>query len=102
MSRFPLLACSLHPRRRDRQSALAATALACALLVIPHFVRASEPAFDPFATARGSSKVDTGVTFTRITTGDHPSMDPVSGDVLDNTLMVNGVEAPHGTKITPP
>jgi hypothetical protein len=33
---------------------------------------------------------------------DHPLTDPVGGAVLGNAVVVNGVEAPHGTKITPP
>jgi hypothetical protein len=33
---------------------------------------------------------------------DHPLTDPISGAVLDNVLVVNGVEALRGTKITPP
>jgi hypothetical protein len=32
---------------------------------------------------------------------DHPVTDPVSGTVLNNTLTLNGVEVPHGTRITP-
>jgi hypothetical protein len=31
---------------------------------------------------------------------DNPVMDPLTGSVLDNTLVVNGVEAPHGRSIT--
>jgi hypothetical protein len=31
----------------------------------------------------------------------NPSMDPLTGVVLNNTLTVNGVEVPHGTIITP-
>jgi hypothetical protein len=33
---------------------------------------------------------------------DHPVTDPISGRVLDSTFTVNGVEVPHGTRITPP
>jgi hypothetical protein len=32
---------------------------------------------------------------------DNPVTDPLSGTVLNNTLLVNGVEVPHGTSITP-
>jgi hypothetical protein len=60
----------------------------------------SSPIFDKFAEASTFAVTDTDGEFVTFDY-DNPVDAPLTGTILNNTLMVNGEEVPHGTSITP-